>query len=703
MRRLLQISIVTLAVALLFGGNSPADAQRYGGGYPGFHTSDSYGARSVSRRQARKARRRTANRYANTGEINKIGKARRRDRRWRKRRYKKRKSVSRVRNKTTKNKLVGKSKGDLKISAKEPVQIVISLPRQRVSIYKGGQIVASSRISSGKSGHRTPPGIFSIIQKNKRHFSNLYNSAPMPYMQRITWSGLALHAGNVSRPFASHGCIRLPYGFAKSLFKRTSMGAHVIVASTSAVPQSIVHDKLFQPLPEGVVIASNDPAGAPFPSQTTVGDARPELEMGGLPGFVKPIVLARQTLAQKEQGLEKSKAAIPALEQTREQSEQKLAVERQNLKSARLTVIGTRKSLRKPRALVYRIKRKRAPKLRALRKAENRAKWAWKIVDKRRDNPKFEGNWMKKALERAEKRDAIVAQKQAAVDEITKELDVATAQYDKLLDTHSKAGQVFKVSQRDVKEAQVALKKAERKLLAGKQAILNNKKAMGKAKKAIKAALAREKLPLRILITPRRGRERIIDTQKILAELGYDVGKADGAVGSMTRTAIKAFQRELGLKETGAISDGLVDELYKRVGRTQDSNAHMYVRQGFVDLFDAPVGIADAGKPVGTHVYTAMYFDKKKGAVSTRWTALTVKDSMAKRVRTKKTRKNKRRKTMRVAIKVSAKEALDRMEIPGVVRRQLSRILTPGSSLVISDKGMSHETGKGTDFVILTK
>ncbi len=703
MRRLLQISIVALTAVLLFGGSSSADAQRYGGGHPGFHISDSYGARGFSRRRARKVRRGNSKRYANSSEVRNIGKSRRRDRRLRKRRYKKRKPVSRVRNKITKNKRVAKGKGDLKISAKEPVQIIVSLPRQRVSIYKGGKVVASSRISSGKSGHRTPAGIFSIIQKHKQHFSNLYGAAPMPYMQRITWSGLALHAGNVSRPFASHGCIRLPYGFAKSLFKRTSMGAHVIVASTSAVPQSIVHDKLFQPLPEGVVIASNGPAGAAFSSQSTVGDTRPELEMGGLPGFVKPIVLARQKLAQKERDLEKSKAEIPALEQMREQYEKKIAVQKDILKTARLASIGARKALRKPRAIVYRIKRKRAAKLRALRKAENRAKWAWKIVDKRRDNPKFEGNWMKKALERAEKRDAIVAQKQAAVDEITKEFDAATAQYDALLDANRRAGQVLEIRQREMKDAQAAFKTAQQKLLAGKQAILNNKRAIGKANRAIRTALAREKMPLRILITPRRGRERIIDAQKILAELGYEVGEADGAVGSRTITAIKAFQRELGLKETGTISDGLVGDLYKRVGRTQDANAHMYVRQGFVDLFDAPVGIADASKPVGTHVYTAMYFDKKKGAASTRWTALTVRDSTTMRVRTKKSRRKKRRKIQRVAIRVSARQALDRLKIPGVVRRQVSRLLTPGSSLVISDKGMSHETGKGTDFVILTK
>ncbi|MCF6198268.1 MAG: L,D-transpeptidase family protein [Hyphomicrobiaceae bacterium] len=713
---MLQVSIIVLALGLLFGGNSPADAQGYGAGGRGFNTAESYYIKSsLQGRRAKTVRkqiRNNPNNFANARGINRIGKARRkarrRARRLRKRRFKKRKTVSRVRKKIARKKIARKTKSNLNISAKEPVQIVVSLPRQRVSIYKGGKIIASSRVSSGKLGHRTPPGIFSIIQKNKRHFSNLYGGAPMPFMQRITWSGIALHAGNVSRPYASHGCIRLPYGFAKTLFKRTSMGAHVIVASTSASPQSIVHDNLFQPLHEGVVVASNGPTGSVMTDQSSVGDARPELELGGLPGFVKPVVQARQKLMQKEKDLEKSIAAVPALAQAREQLEKELEARKASLNVAKKVAFASGKSLREPRAVVSKIKRKRSPKTRALRKAESRAKWAWKIVDKRRDNPRFEGNWMKKALARARSRDEIVAVKQAAVDDITKELDVATAQYDELLYVDRNARATVKARQSEIYKTQAALKKAQKDLLSGKQAVLNGKRAIRKAKSAIKSAMAREKMPLRILVTPRRGRERTIDTQKILAELGYEVGVADGAVGSMTRTAIKAFQRELGLKESGRISDSLVEELYKRVGRTQEANAHMYVRQGFVDLFDAPVGISDATKPIGTHVYTAMYFDKDKGDVPARWTALTVRDSGVRQVKTRRVRGKKRRKaarkTIRVpVVRVSAKEALNRIVIPGVVKRQISTLLTPGSSLVISDKGMSHETGKGTDFVILTK
>jgi len=357
---MLQISIIVLAVGLLFGGNSPADAQRYGAGGRGFNAAESYYIKNrLQSRRAKSVRKQIRNNpynYANAGGLNKIGKARRkarrrarrRARRWRKRRFKKRKTVVKARRKTVKTKLARKKKSNLNISAKEPVQIIVSLPRQRVSIYKGGKIVASSRVSSGKSGHRTPSGIFSIIQKHKVHHSNLYGGASMPYMQRITWSGVALHAGNVSRPFASHGCVRLPYGFAKTLFKRTSMGAHVIVASTSASPRSIVHDNLFQPLAEGVVVASNDPTGSILTDQSRVGDAPPEIELGGLPGFVKPVVKARQKLVQKEQDIEKSIAAVPALKQAREQFAQQFEVRKASLNVAKKAAFSSGKSLREP-------------------------------------------------------------------------------------------------------------------------------------------------------------------------------------------------------------------------------------------------------------------------------------------------------------------------------------------------------------------
>ncbi len=132
-----------------------------------------------------------------------------------------------------------------------PLTLMVSLKRQRVVVFDKDGAVTSAPISSGARGHRTPTGIFSILQKRRRHYSNLYRGAAMPNMQRITWSGIALHAGHLPGYPASHGCIRLPYSFSKKLFGMTEMGTRVVVTHEQAAPQSFAHDALFKPLPAG--------------------------------------------------------------------------------------------------------------------------------------------------------------------------------------------------------------------------------------------------------------------------------------------------------------------------------------------------------------------------------------------------------------------------------------------------------------------
>lgn len=116
------------------------------------------------------------------------------------------------------------------------VEIVVSIPLQRAYVYRGGTLIGVTTVSTGKPGHRTPTGKFDILQKHARHFSSKYNNAPMPYMQRLTWDGVALHAGQIPGRPASHGCVRLPLAFAKQLFEVTRMGGDVHVVGTSPAP-----------------------------------------------------------------------------------------------------------------------------------------------------------------------------------------------------------------------------------------------------------------------------------------------------------------------------------------------------------------------------------------------------------------------------------------------------------------------------------
>jgi hypothetical protein len=128
---------------------------------------------------------------------------------------------------------------------KGPLHIIISIADQRVSLYDNGSLIARSSVSTGVRRHPTPLGVFSVIEKERFHRSNLYSGAPMPYMQRITQSGIALHAGVLPGYPASHGCIRLTNDFAIRLWHLTKRGARVIIARQDVVPVEISNPHLF--------------------------------------------------------------------------------------------------------------------------------------------------------------------------------------------------------------------------------------------------------------------------------------------------------------------------------------------------------------------------------------------------------------------------------------------------------------------------
>jgi hypothetical protein len=141
-------------------------------------------------------------------------------------------------------------------SPSEPLMAIVSLRDQRITVYDAKGWILRAPVSSGTKGRETPAGIFSIIQKVEDHYSNLYDDAYMPHMQRITWSGIALHGGVLPGRPASHGCIRLPFDFAERLFDATAMGMRVIVAPTDVAPVELSHPLLFQPKPGAGAMAA---------------------------------------------------------------------------------------------------------------------------------------------------------------------------------------------------------------------------------------------------------------------------------------------------------------------------------------------------------------------------------------------------------------------------------------------------------------
>ena len=143
-----------------------------------------------------------------------------------------------------------KASKDTRDVAKGPLLLIISIADQRISLYDNGALIARSSVSTGVRDHPTPLGVFSVISKSRWHRSNIYSGAPMPYMQRITWSGIALHAGDLPGYPASHGCIRLTNDFAIRLWHLTKRGTRVIIAHDDIQPAEISNPQLFVPKPK---------------------------------------------------------------------------------------------------------------------------------------------------------------------------------------------------------------------------------------------------------------------------------------------------------------------------------------------------------------------------------------------------------------------------------------------------------------------
>jgi hypothetical protein len=150
--------------------------------------------------------------------------------------------------------------------AGEPIMAIVSIKTQEVTFYDADGWILRAPVSTGITGRETPAGVFAVIEKDKDHHSSLYDDAWMPNMQRITWNGVALHGGPLPGYAASHGCVRMPYGFAEKLFDKTWIGMRVIISPTAAAPVEFSHPALFVPNAEVV-------AAAPVRAETLTREA----------------------------------------------------------------------------------------------------------------------------------------------------------------------------------------------------------------------------------------------------------------------------------------------------------------------------------------------------------------------------------------------------------------------------------------------
>lgn len=189
------------------------------------------------------------------------------------------------------------------LAPRGPVVVVVSLPAQRAEVYRNGIRIGSAPVSTGRPGYETPPGIYSILEKQREHYSNRYDDAPMPYMQRLTWDGIALHAGVVPGHPASHGCIRLPSSFAEDLFEVTSRATTVVVTQAPQAPSLLAP----VPLAEG----GTRPAGtaAPFWNPGTAAEGPISLLLST---SARLLVVLRNGVEIGRLPVELDEAAVPA-------------------------------------------------------------------------------------------------------------------------------------------------------------------------------------------------------------------------------------------------------------------------------------------------------------------------------------------------------------------------------------------------------
>ena len=206
------------------------------------------------------------------------------------------------------------------------ITIVVCIPQQTAYVYRNGVRIARSKVSTGMPGHETPIGIFTILEKRREHYSNRYDAAPMPYMQRLTWGGIALHAGPVPGYPASHGCIRPPYEFAEKLFSITANGMTVIVSNVleaTKTPDALFpFDQGSAPTGDFVWLPERSPSG-PITVVMSVGDKaivvlRNGLEIGRAPAHLADGVWHGTRAFMRLEGYKSQPSAVlpdrPALE-----------------------------------------------------------------------------------------------------------------------------------------------------------------------------------------------------------------------------------------------------------------------------------------------------------------------------------------------------------------------------------------------------
>ena len=503
-----------------------------------------------------------------------------------------------------------------------PLIIAVSIEQQKVRVYDSNGLFAESPVSTGMKGHSTPMGVFSVIQKNKMHRSNIYSGAPMPYMQRITWSGIALHAGVLPGYPASHGCIRMPMAFAVKMWNWTRMGARVVITPGAITPATFSHPLLVaqkvmpQPLiaddPKTDAPAIKSDKGADAGAVAKTMNAQASLDLRSTIGHAAPSRAQAHTAD--------ASSAMPAASSPVTLSDARLPAGGQPS--------GADVSAQAPTSEPVKAEAEKADESQA--------------IPSPADAPANT-----EAGKTAKTEDAVEVKSEAPATDVAKT-------------------EPAKIEAPKVEETKAADTKA-----------LNDKAADTKATE----------------VTPAEKPETVATTPAVAPapDVKKDTARLPGA------------EKAVAAKPEPPRRPGLIAVFVSR------KDSKLYVRENFKPQFSVPVTIAPGDRPLGTHVFTAE--TDKNDPNLLRWSVVSLPVTARNAARIDDEDRSAPRRRIAGGAPTEAKplplanspaEALDRITIPQDAMTRIAEALTTGSSIVVSDHGISQggETGEGTDFIV---
>ncbi|SDP41670.1 Lipoprotein-anchoring transpeptidase ErfK/SrfK [Afipia sp. GAS231] len=545
-----------------------------------------------------------------------------------------------------------------------PLIIAVSIDKQRVRIYDSNGLFAESPVSTGMKGHSTPMGVFSIIQKHKFHHSNIYSGAPMPYMQRITWSGVAMHAGVLPGYPASHGCIRMPMAFAVKMWNWTRMGARVVVTPGEMTPASFSH-----PLLVAQKIA---------PQPVVADEPKSDLPKADMPA-VKSDKGADAGSAIKSENSKSANSKSANLEGSLElrstvghASPLRTADASGAMPATNVAVTMSDATGGKPASseAVSAEAKTEAPKSESKADAQSTPAKSADTVSS--DNKSAEAS--------------VADAKSDETGSVENKTDEAPAQA-----AITAAGEVTastKIEDKPV-EPKVQAKSVDAKSVEAKSTEKSDEVKTEAAKTEVTSAV--EPKAVETKATETTAVEKPAEPAKATADAPAADAKKDTA-------------RLPGVEKAAKVEPKRTGQIAVFVSR---KDSKLYVRQNFSPLFDVPVTIAPSDRPLGTHVFTAEA--DKSDPNLLRWSVVTLPVTARNAARNDDDDRSARRRKS-AASPAEAKplptpdtpaEALDRITIPQDAMARITEALTTGGSIIVSDQGINQgETGEGTDFIV---